>query len=156
MVLLLAHHGDAVAKDIDPERPLTPQGIADVKKMARFLAAAGICPARILHSDKVRARETARLFRSQLAPDVELEEVAGIRPDDAVAPFASQVDNWQTDTLVAGHGPFMARLISLLLAGPSQPDSLVATRPGSVVALERNAAGGWSLAWMVRPELLGS
>ena len=63
------------------------------------------------------------------------------------------VRGWSQDTLVAGHQPFLGRLVALLLAGRPEP-AVVDCRPGSVACLERDAAGRWMLAWMVRPELL--
>ena len=42
MKLYLVQHGEACAKDVDPQRPLTEQGRADVDRLARLLASAGV------------------------------------------------------------------------------------------------------------------
>ena len=55
--------------------------------------------------------------------------------------------------MLVGHLPFMGRLTSLLVSRVEEPDA-VAFRPGSVVCLERGPEGTWTLAWMIRPELL--
>ncbi len=60
--------------------------------------------------------------------------------------------------MVVGHLPFMGRLVSHLVAG-SEKANVAAFQPGTVACLERAGGdedgGGWALAWMVRPELLG-
>ncbi len=57
--------------------------------------------------------------------------------------------------MVVGHLPFMGRLASRLVAG-SEEANVAAFQPGTVACLERaDDGGGWALAWMVRPELLG-
>lgn len=70
-----------------------------------------------------------------------------------MAPFVEQARGWTQDTLVAGHLPFMNRAAALLLAGREDPP-VVSFQPGSVACLERDASGRWTLAWMLRPELL--
>ncbi len=49
MKLYLMQHGDAVAKDIDPDRPLSKTGLADVKLVAASLSQP-IEISRIVHS----------------------------------------------------------------------------------------------------------
>ena len=57
------------------------------------------------------------------------------------------------DTLIVGHLPYLGRLASRLLA--SDPDRpLLTFHPGSMACLDKDAEGHWTLAWMVRPELL--
>ena len=53
MKLYLVQHGEACAKEIDPERPLTEQGQADIDRLAVFLKAAGIQVERVIHSGKL-------------------------------------------------------------------------------------------------------
>ena len=54
---------------------------------------------------------------------------------------------------MAGHIPFMARLVAWLITG-NDDLGMLAYRPGSVVCLEQQEEGRWILEWMVRPELL--
>lgn len=99
------------------------------------------------------ARAHAPRSAARLAPGVTPETLAGINPNDPVEPVAEQLRGWSEDTLVAGHQPFMSKLVAPLIAGRAEPP-VVDYRPGSVACLERDARGGWVLAWMVRPELL--
>ncbi len=154
MRLYLAQHGEACPKEVDPERPLTEKGRSDVERMARFLADAGIRAQRVIHSGKRRAEQTATLLAQGIAPEVELEVSGLINPQDPPEAFDWQSDAWDRDTLVVGHLPFMARLVSHLLI-QDEERILTEFRPGTVICLEKEEPGDWRIAWMVRPELLG-
>jgi phosphohistidine phosphatase len=56
------------------------------------------------------------------------------------------------DTLVVGHLPFMARLVSHLVV-EDEDKPLTAWQPGSIVCLERADHTHWQINWMLRPEL---
>ena len=154
MRLLLVQHGEACAKEVDPDRPLTDQGAADVERVAAFLGNAGIRVGRVLHSGKRRARQTAARLAAIVAPGIELEVSGLINPNDNPAAFDWQSDSWDRDTLVVGHLPFMARLVGHLVTG-DRDRVIVDYRPGSVVCLEQDDQDRWAIAWMIRPELLG-
>ncbi len=153
MSLYLVQHGEALAKEVDAERPLSAAGRADVEGLGRLLAGRGVGVARVLHSGKARARQTAEILAAALAPHVAVEASDGLAPNDAPAPFADRMAGSDQDTLVAGHLPFMARLVSHLVTGEADQPT-VAYRPGSVVCLERAEDGSWQIAWMLRPELV--
>ena len=153
MKLYLVQHGEAVAKDIDPDRPLSERGRRGVEKMAQFLRQGGISVGRILHSGKRRAEQTAQVLAAAIMPEGQPESVAGIKPNDDVTAFGEMLDDLHDDTLVAGHLPFMSRLVAWLITGNDEL-GMVAYKPGSVVCLEQQDEGGWQLQWMLRPELL--
>jgi len=152
MKLYLVQHGEACAKDVDSERPLTEQGKADIERLAAFLKQAGVQVKRIIHSGKLRARQTADGLASAVAPGIEPEETDIINPNDNPKAFDWQSESWSNDTLVVGHLPFMTKLVSHLLV--DDVDRLIiAYQPGSIVCLGR-IDGQWQLEWMIRPELL--
>ncbi len=153
MRLFLVQHGDAVAKEVDPGRPLSQAGRRDVTRLAAFLAERDVGATRVLHSGKTRARETAEILAEALAPGAAVEAAGGLDPNDATEALARRVSEWTDDTLVVGHLPFMDRLVARLVSG-NEAVSVAAFRPGGLVCLERAEAGGWSIAWMIRPELL--
>ncbi len=153
MRLYLVQHGEALAKEVDPERRLSEGGRRDVRRLAERLARSGVRVPQVLHSGKARARETAELLAAALAPGGAVEAATGLGPNDPAAAFAATLGGRGEDLLVVGHLPFMARLASRLVAGREEP-ALVAYQPGSLVCLESGAGGGWTLAWMLRPELL--
>lgn len=152
MKLYLVQHGEACSKDVDPQRPLTEKGRADVGRMAQFLQRTGINIDRVIHSGKLRAIQTAEILASRIALDVVLEANDMIKPNDDPAHFNWRDDGREIDTLVVGHLPFMAKLVSHLLIDDAE--NIIATfQPGSVVCLE-NTGDSWQLHWMIRPELL--
>lgn len=153
MKLYLVQHGEAVSKQEDPGRPLSEQGIVDVRAMAGFLKAAGIRVVRVWHSGKRRAEQTAGLLAQAVLPGGVPEAIREINPNDSVQEFIADADVWDEDTLVVGHLPFMARLVSLLLTGDSEHET-VSYEPGTVVCLERLPSQRWVLSWMQRPGLL--
>ncbi len=153
MKLYLVQHGKACAKEVDPERPLTAQGSMDVARLATFLKQADIQVARVIHSGKLRAQQTAESLAKAIAPGVTVEVSDLINPNDNPEAFDWQSESWSEDTLMVGHLPFMARLVShLLIEDVNRP--IIAFQPGSVVCLEHNGATQWQLDWMIRPALL--
>ena len=152
MRLYMVQHGEAKSKEQDPERSLTEEGRGDVERLAVFLKKSGVSVGRVIHSGKLRAKQTAEIMAGAMAKGVTTETSEIINPLDPPEPFAKLVSEWDADTLVAGHLPFMARLVALLVTG--DPEQIVVSyQPGSVVCLERDADGKWAVAWMLRPEL---
>ena len=153
MKLYLVHHGEAVPKEQDPDRPLTDKGREDLQKLATFLERAGVRVARIIHSGKERARDSAEILRARIAPGVDLEQRKGIKPDHPVEPLLLDIHTWRLDTLVAGHGPYISKLVPSLITGNQDP-KFVATKPGTIICLEREERVQFCICWMLRPELL--
>lgn len=154
MKIYLVQHGEACAKEVDPDRPLTDQGKADIERLAAFLKRAGIQVERVIHSGKLRAAQTAERLAHAIAAGVELESCSLINPNDNPRTFDWKSDSRDRDTLVVGHLPFMARLVSHLLI-EDENRLITAWQPGSIVCLQREDAGPWRINWMIRPELLG-
>ena len=153
MRLYLVQHGEALAREVDPDRPLSEKGRTEVGRMAAMLAG-HVSVTQVLHSGKTRARQTAELLAVKLADGAPVEQMEGLAPDDPVAPVAQQFLGEKADTLVVGHLPFMARLVTRLISGSEDP-AVVSFRPGSVACLEPADGVSWRLQWMLRPDLLG-
>ncbi len=126
-----------------------------MESVSRFLGRAGIAIDGILHSGKLRARQTAELLAAQLAPDLALQTNENINPLDLPAALAEQIDHWQNDILMVGHLPHMAKLTTLLLTGREEP-VIVTFTPGTVVCLERSNKLRWSLKWLLSPDLVAN
>jgi len=154
MRLYLVQHGEAVPEEVDPARPLSETGRSDVAKMARFLAAGGLRVSQVLHSGKLRAEQTAALLAAALAPGRTPVARPSLSPKDPTDAVAQAVAVWDQDAVLVGHLPFMARLASRLVAGRDDA-GVVAFQPGTVVCLERTDQQHWTIAWMIRPELVG-
>jgi len=91
MAFYIVQHGQSLTKDLDPEKGLSSHGIETVEKIARIAQNYGVKVARIQHSGKKRARQTAEILAEILNPPDGLQEIANIKPLDDVAVFASQV-----------------------------------------------------------------
>ena len=150
--IYLMQHGAAVAKNVDPDRPLTDDGRRDVERLCRVIRERSLNADRVLHSGKARAQQSAELVASAFGAPVCLA-VDGLSPKDPVAPWSQRLASATEDTVLVGHLPFMAQLATLLLAGREEPPA-VAFRPGSMICLAADE-GTWAVAWMMRPELLG-
>jgi len=149
MYLYLVQHGKPKEKEEDPERPLSVDGVTDVNRVASFIS--GMKPARIFHSGKLRAAQTAEIFGGQL--DVVIEKVDGLAPMDDPAAWAGRAREASEDTMLVGHLPHLGKLTSLLLCGDTEA-GLVEFRQGCVLCLKKGE-GRFSVQWMVVPELLG-
>ena len=122
MKLYLVQHGKAVAKEVDPDRPLSTRGKSDVTRVAAFLKQSGISVSKILHSGKTRARQTAEILIRILPNNVLIEAIDSIAPNDPVEAFAMTIPTLETDTMIVGHLPFMAKLVAwLVTADENQP-----------------------------------
>ncbi len=152
MKLYLVQHGEAAPTAESDERELTEDGRYDVESLAEFLKDAGITVDRVIHSGKRRALQTAEILAGALASDATLETSSMIEPNAAPEPFAREIGELSADTMVVGHMPFVARLVAYFTTGTA--DRVVTTyHPGSIVCLERETGGQWTIAWMLRPEL---
>ncbi|MFQ5936778.1 MAG: phosphohistidine phosphatase SixA [Acidiferrobacterales bacterium] len=154
MRLYLVQHGDALPEDVDPERPLSDRGRIDVERAGGFLAARKTKLDRVIHSGKTRAQQTAERLANSIAPDAPVTMTTGLNPLDDPKPLVQEIGAWRDDVMLVGHLPFMGKLVSWLVVGSPQ-GSVVTFEPGSVVCLEKGEHG-WSVAWMIRPELFES
>jgi len=152
MTLYLVRHGEALNAPDDASRTLTEEGEKNVKKMARFLAAAGVRLSEIIHSGKTRAHQTAALLAEQVTPRGNVTRSGGLAPLDEPSPWEAIFAEKKGDVLVVGHLPFLARLCSLLLCGQDRP--FIDFSPGGVACLVKTETGSWHLKWTVMPELL--
>ncbi len=150
MRLYVVQHGDALTKDVDPERRLSDQGRADITRLAAWLVTNDVVVSRIRHSGKTRARQTAELLGSVLENGGEISSADGLGPNDPPEVFLKRLQNVNEDTLIASHLPFVARVLSQAITGT--PDQqLVEFRPGSIAVVERDRSGAWQLICFACP-----
>ena len=156
MKLYLVRHGAAASVEENPAQPLTEKGRQDIQRLAVFMARSGVRVARVIHSGKKRAEETAVLLADVVGPGKVVEEAeSGLGPNESSDLLATAAAALIEDTIVVGHQPFMGRMVARLLAGAEDAIG-VAFEPGTVVCLERSDnGGGWHLNWMAGPKLLG-
>ena len=153
MKLYLVRHGEALAKDVDPDQSLSAAGRANVERLAAFVGRRGARAERILHSGKARARQTAEILAEAMADAGACVARDGLAPNDPTAPVADEFAGLQEDTVLVGHLPFMGDLAARLVVG-SEDVVVAAFRPATMVCLEHGAASGWYVAWMLRADML--
>jgi len=153
MRLYLIQHGKAAAKEQDPDRPLTPEGRAQVEQVARFLRPLALRVDCLWHSGKARAQQTAEIVAGALAIGEGPTARDGLAPNDNVALLRDELAVANDETMIVGHMPFVSRLATLLLTGYESPPVVSFTNAG-VVCLSRTGDNRWQVEWIVTPELL--
>jgi phosphohistidine phosphatase len=143
-MLLLVHHADAVGADVDPQRPLSPEGQAHAEALAREAAARGVKPAVIWHSGKLRARQTAEPFRRACNPLADFAAVRGLQPTDPPEWARDLVTGEVRDVMLVGHMPHLDKLLRLL-----DRDRFAAGFPRHGLVALREEAEGWVEVWRI-------
>jgi phosphohistidine phosphatase len=143
-----------VAADVDVDRPLTEEGREAVTHVARHAASCGVRVDRIVHSGKTRAAQTADILAAALRCD-DVVAVHGLKPNDDVAAAARfLVDPAASGSLaVVGHLPLLDRLASLLVAGDAAANVVAFRNAGLVSLVQAPSSGGFSVAWVLTPDL---
>ena len=135
MAFYIVQHGLSLPKDQDPEKGLAPKGMEDVKRIAEVAQNYGVVVECIVHSGKKRALQTAGILAGILKPAQGIREISGIKPLDDVAEVAPRVD-FQANTMVVGHLPFLERLTSFLITGQKEP-VVFKLQNGGILCLDR-------------------
>ena len=149
-MLLLVHHGDAVGPEVDPMRPLSRIGVEASTSLASMVASRGMKPDVIWHSGKIRALQTAQLFRDACNPHARCKAVRGLQPGDPAAWILDELIGDDRAILLVGHMPHLAALLRLL--GDGSRETTPADFPvHGCVALERQE-GDWREVWRLAPD----
>lgn len=151
MRLWLIRHGTALSKDQDPQRPLSEAGRRQASATAERLSSLGVQTAQVWHSDKLRAQQTAESVAQALG-GTKIHQQAGLAPNDPPEVLAGLARSAESDLVVVGHLPHLARVTSLLLTGEDQPD-LVDFPAAGLVCLERGSGERFTLT-LAAPPLL--
>jgi phosphohistidine phosphatase len=142
---LAAERGDAFPDDT--KRPLTPEGVARLRREARGLAALGVKIEVILTSPLVRARQTAEVLVPLVAATGAVKILDGLAPGgSASATIAALADHARHSSIaLVGHEPDMGELAAKLIHSRTpigfkkgavcqiDVEGLPPTRPGRLV-----------------------
>jgi len=156
--LYIVRHGIAVDPGTpgyeDDQRPLTPKGERQARKVGRGMRRYGVEADRIVTSPLPRARRTAELIAAELELEDQLEDADALRADQSAESIRGWLASRGEDRLIlVGHNPAFSRLVGLLLVGP-QGGSLCELAKGGVAALASGPLGGLRLDWLATPRLL--
>ena len=152
MQAYLVQHGEAKAEAEDPARPLTDRGRAEVQRVARHGALLGLPLAEIVHSGKLRARQTAQIMAENLWPSRGVREMVEMAPNDDPAKVRAELEAARDPLMLVGHLPHLGRLASSLLVGDPGRE-IIRFRMGAIVCLVR-AERVWRLHWILTPDLV--
>ena len=143
--VVLVHHADAVGPGVDAQRPLSAVGRAQAEWLAEYAKTAGVRPAMILHSGKLRARQTAECFHRVCNPLAEFRMARGLRPDDSPERMRDALALETAEILIVSHMPILPALARLL-------DSDVETFPlHGLMVFDRTGETSYEERWRIRP-----
>lgn len=154
MKLYLIQHAESKSKDEDPERPLSEDGKVNIRKMATFITQmTNVRVKTIVHSGKLRARQTAEILAGHLEPLSAVEEAGNLEPLDDISTWVNRLADMVEDLVIVGHMPHLSKLTSFLLIQETER-SIVDFKNSGIVCIDRNQSGIWSLSWMMIPQIL--
>ncbi|MEW6161870.1 MAG: phosphohistidine phosphatase SixA [Nitrospirota bacterium] len=155
MLLYLVQHGEAKREEEDPSRPLSDKGTEDVNRAASYISKLNMEVDEVLHSGKLRAKQTAEMLAGNLKIARGVSETDGLAPLDDPGLWAERLEARTNPLMLVGHLPNLGRLASLLLCGDVEKN-IIAFKMGGIVCLKRDVEGKWSLQWIITPEILAS
>jgi phosphohistidine phosphatase len=147
-----AHAGNAASwTGADADRPLSPRGRDQAKRLGVFLAGRGVVPDTIVSSPKLRARQTANLVADALGVGVATDDVLAEGFElDALAGLMGGAGG--TSMMLVGHDPDFSDLLATLVGAAEMP-----LRKGALARIDLElplGPGCGVLRWLVPPELL--
>jgi phosphohistidine phosphatase len=148
-----AHAGDAEAwRGPDEARPLSARGENQVARLVAFLVRAGVKPAVILTSPKLRASQTAAPIAEALGVPLRAEPLLGMEVDllDLDRLLAAGGD--PPSAMIVGHDPDFTEILEELTGASSMP-----MVKGAIARLDCTrplVPGAGVLRWFVPPDLL--
>jgi phosphohistidine phosphatase len=148
MAMYFVQHGLALQKEVDPNRPLSPDGRREIERISTHLGNLGITVKNIYHSGKTRAKQTAQIFAEHIG-DGNVHKYPGMNPNDSVSEFAINLN--VNDTMYVGHLPHIGKLTSYLIAGDEEADVVTFTN-GGVLSIVNDKLG-YHIDWYLVPSM---
>jgi phosphohistidine phosphatase len=149
----IVRHADALAGADDAIRPLSAKGRKQSAVIGAFLKRIGVSVDAVWQSELLRAQQTAGIIAKKIKAKKPVT-VKGLAPDDRVSSIGKRLNAFKGNLMVVGHGPFMPRLITMLL-GSTEGRPIVDLKKGGAACLETDEAGKWTLVWCVEPGICG-
>jgi phosphohistidine phosphatase len=161
MNFYILRHGIAVERgspdfENDSERPLTPKGKKQLRKISAAMEKMGLHFDLILCSPLLRAKQTAEIIAGNLKLKRRLQFSDELAPDGSPKKLIQQLNELKPlpgNILFAGHEPYLSELISLLVSGGKHV--AIDFKKGGLCKLEiENLSAGKcaTLAWLLTPQ----
>lgn len=139
----------------DGQRPLTPEGQARFRKLAKAIVQRGCRPQRIATSPLVRCRQTADILLECLPNEATLDELDALAPGSDLKTLMHWTrQSQETDVAWVGHAPDVDELAAALIGDGSAG---IRFKKGAVAAIhfDNLAAGHGDLEWLATAKVLG-
>ena len=154
MKLYCVRHAEAENVPEDKQRCLSAKGEEDVKKIACFLQKYDLHVHELMHSDKLRAVQTAKILASHLKVDQMTERGLLLDANAPIDVAVAEIKLLMDDTMLVGHLPFMDKLVSALVARNENFFPIVKFPPATVICLETVEDQHWVINWVLQPQLI--
>ncbi len=161
MKLFFLRHGIAAEKGAftrDADRPLTEEGIKEMKKIAKGMAALEVRPDVIYSSPFVRAKQTAEIAADTLKLGSKLKFHDALQADSNPSKLIQELAHTSRppeSVMLVGHEPTLSLLISCLLTG--KIEGILALKKGGLCKLETDDLKFGKCAelkWLLTPKQL--
>lgn len=152
--IILTQHAEAKRKEEDPERNITERGREETERIAIFFKEnIGIGIDEIIHSTKLRAKQTAEILAKYIKPREGVFEGENLEPTADPSIWAEKLKSINKNIIIVGHLPHLSKLTSLLVVGNPEI-GIVRFRYSNMVCLERGEDNKWSILWIIRPDII--
>lgn len=153
MKIYLVRHGEALSTEADPQRPLSPKGKSEIQRIADYLASRQLPVPQVMHSPLLRSQQTAEIFAAAFNAQLTLCP-STLDSEAEVYPLMSILPSLSSDTMLVGHLPMLAKLVSALVIHDENYYPITNYMPGTVVCLETYEGGRWIINWVLPPSLV--
>ena len=157
--IFILRHGEAgnrmAAVEKDSERPLTPEGRAEMQKIAKSLKAVGLETDRIYTSPLRRARETGEIVANVLKIPT-LEEWNELKPDGSRAELYRKLARLEQSSrpILVGHEPYLTSMIGEIIGTTSAKIVLKKGGVGKVRITSFTPRISGELRWLLTPKII--
>ena len=157
MEIYLMQHGEAYAKDKDPERSLTLKGEEQIHLSAQALKKMDVKFNLIISSPKKRARQTAEIVAAEMGyPQDGIEATETLEPTvpakDTLSYLATHGD--KNRIFIAGHLPSLGEIVSTLVCDRSHVSFHFEMGGVARIDVEELKAHNGELRWFLTPSQL--
>lgn len=150
MELTLIRHAIADEGADDFARPLSKEGRRRFRKSVQTLQRVGVRFARVLHSPKLRALQTAELLRPLCDGEFEVTPLLTHEPGDELLALLDE-----HELAVVGHEPHLSSLLAWLVLGDLEAGHKFELKKGAVARLDGDVVpGGMRLRALWTPRVL--
>ncbi|MFH0885255.1 MAG: phosphohistidine phosphatase SixA [Candidatus Micrarchaeota archaeon] len=149
MEIYLVQHAEAKREEEDLERPLSEKGKDEAERVAKALGTVGIRAEHIMHSGKLRAKQTAEIYSKHFGPS-EVREMLGLAPNDNPKMAKEFLESAKEPVMLVGHMPHLSRLASFLITGNPEQETIQFHMGGAVCLIKDEK---WKVKWALTPEI---